>query len=165
MEEHVDMSARETHRGGDVLAGAFFEQAHHHYRALGLAEAVHAAAQADALLGVGHQRFHGRVAAVRFGGVDGIVGASEVMTTALVSGGVHDDAGKERRVLGQVGGELTAEGQLEKRAEGVVDAVDGVFGAQPLASSDAGELRALLANDASERVEDVFFVVGEHPLE
>lgn len=44
-----------------------------------------------------------------------------------------------------------------------MDAVEGVFGAQPLASSEAGELRALLANDAIERVEDVSLVVGDHP--
>jgi thioredoxin 1 len=92
-----------------------------------------------------------------------MVGASEVMTAALVSRGVHHDAGQEMRVLGYVGWKLSAKGQLQKRAEGVVHAVEGVFGAQPFASSQAGELNALLANDAIKCVEDVFLVVGEHP--
>ena len=56
--------------------------------------------------------------------------------------------------------ELAAEGELQERTERVVHAVEGILGAEPLASRQTGELGALLANDAVERVEDVFPVSG-----
>jgi thioredoxin 1 len=66
-------------------------------------------------------------------------------------------------VLGRLGWELTALGDLQEGAERVMHTVDGVLGAEALAARQARELDALLANDATERIEDVFFGDGGHP--
>ena len=64
---------------------------------------------------------------------------SEVIVAALVRGW----------------GSLTALRQLQERAERVVDAIQGVLGPEPLASSDPREVRPLDRDGAEELVESV----------
>lgn len=84
------------------------------------------------------------------------------MTPPLVPGRVDCDAGEQSLVPGGIGRELAAQSELQVRAEGVVCAVEGVFGAQPLAPSQARELRALCANHATERVKNAFYASSCH---
>ncbi len=163
MEQHVDVAAGEAEGGRDVLAGAFLKHPHHDHRPLGLAQPLHAAAEADALFRVSDEGLGGRAAIASLDGVDRVVRAREMMSAALVPRGIDHDAREQRRVLAHVPGQFAARRELQERAEGVVHAVDGVFGAQPLPSSETGELRALLSDDAIEGVEDVFFGGGGHP--
>jgi hypothetical protein len=162
VKQDIDMTAREAEGGRDVLAGALVEETHHHYRALALAEAVHAAAKADALLGVRDQGLRRRPVAARLDGVDRMMWAREVVTAALVPCRIDHDAGEERPMLIDFGGQLARLGKVQERAEGIVHAVEGVFGAKPFPPSQTGKLDALLANDAIECVEEVSFVVGGH---
>jgi thioredoxin len=162
VQQDIDMTAREAEGCRDVLARALVEETHHHYRALGLAEAIHAAAKADALLGVREQGLRRRPVAARLDGADRMMWAREVVTAAFVTCRIDHDAGEQRPVLAYFVGQLARLGKLQKRAEGIVHAVDGVFGAKPFPPSQPGKLDALLANDAIECVEDVFFVIGGH---
>jgi hypothetical protein len=137
VEEHVDVPARETERGGDVLAGTFFEHSHQHHGALGRAQAVDARAQAHALLRVGHQGLRGRRGVDRIDGIERAVRAGEMVTPSHVSRGVDHDSSEECPVLGRIVGKGAADGELQERAEGVVHAVERIFGAEPLTPREA----------------------------
>jgi hypothetical protein len=65
-------------------------------------------------------------------------------------------------VLARVGRELVTDGELEESAEGVVNAVERVLGAEALTACDGGEGFTAFANGARQRGERVFGDVGGH---
>jgi thioredoxin 1 len=121
-----------------------------------VAKAIDTSAKPNVFFGAREQIVGGdRVGGV-LGGFEFGVRTCDVMPAALVAGGVTDDGGEIRRILGHGDGQLVAERELHEGAERVLHAIDGVFGAQALASREVGELSAFGADEPVERIENVF---------
>jgi len=85
------------------------------------------------------------------------------MSTTPVARGVDDDTCEERPLLGPISGKPPLYGQPHEYAEGVVDAVERILGAEPLAARQTGKSRPFLAHDLRERIEHVASRVSGHP--
>lgn len=153
MQQHVDVAALDAQRRGHVLAVALLEHAEGHDGALGVAETVDARAEADVFLGrrdlrVGRARGRGRLL------VDRLVRARAVVPAPHVAREVPDDAPEEGTAR-LVGRQLSAQGELKKRAERIMHAVHGVFVVEAFAPGDRGQDRALGADGARKELEHV----------
>lgn len=67
-------------------------------------------------------------------------------------------------MLARVRRELVPDGELEERAEGVMDAVERILGTHALTSCDGGKCFTAFANGSRQRGERVFGEVGGHAL-
>jgi hypothetical protein len=159
MEEHGDVTCRNSQSLAHVLARLLFEHSQRHDGPLDLAELFDALAQAHVLFGPRDEVVGGR-SVLAGEGIDGqaVVRLRAEVPAATVACGVphhrSEDAGPFLLGLG----EFVAPRDVEQSAERVLKTVDRIFGRRPFCARKPDEIRTAGANDVGQPVEGVIHV-------
>ncbi len=156
MEQHRDVAGRDAERVRDVLARDLVEHAQRDDRALDLRQRLHAAVQADLVLGGGDELVGAGGGGGQGGEQRGIAGVRPGAGVQPAVVARHVSRQRDQQPARFVAGvdERVRRGQRDERLERVLDGVERLLGGQPLRARHAGQLPPVPMNQLADPAEE-----------